>query len=38
MCKKNVYRLCNVKQLKKGSNRAVNHTSYEMHENWCVLL
>ena len=33
-----IYRLFNVKQLNKTSNRSVTHTSYKMHENRCVLL
>jgi len=32
MCKKNIYRLFNVKRLDQTSNRAVTHTSYKMYE------
>jgi len=39
MCKKNIYRLCNVKQLEQDIKSRCNltHTSNKMHENWSVL-
>jgi len=38
MCKKKIYRLCNVEQHEQDIKSRCNHTSYKMHENRCVLL